>query len=95
MDRARTIIASNGVGRIVTAWAFHATISSRAADVIAARLDSISARGGALGELIPCSDAVLWAALVVADLLLNCVMDVWALLATMLSLHSDSELARL
>jgi hypothetical protein len=95
MDRARTIIASNSVGGIVTTWAFHTTISSRAGDAIGALLDSISTRGGALREVSPSSNAILWAALIVADLLLNCVMDVWALLATMLSLHSDSELARL
>jgi len=95
MDRARTIIASYGVARIVTAWAFHATKSSRAADAIGALLDSISTRGGALREVSPSSNAILWAALIVADLLLNCVVDVWALFATMLSLHSDGELARL
>jgi len=95
MDRASTVIASNSVGRIVAARAFHATISSRAADVIAARLDSVSTRGGALREFIPCSNAVLWAAFVVADLLLNMFMLKRALFTTVLGGHSDSVLASL
>jgi hypothetical protein len=95
MDRACTIIASHGVGRFITAGAFHATMGSRTADAIGALLDSISTRGGALREVSPSSNAILWAALIVADLLLNCVMDVWALCTTILSLHSDSVFARL
>jgi len=95
MDRAWAIIAGHSVACLVTAWAFNTTISGRAADVIGALLDSISARRGALRELGPGSDAIHRAALVVADLLLNLAIWDWALFATMLRMDSDGVLARL
>lgn len=54
-------------------------------------MDSVSTSGGALGKLAPRSFAILRAAVLVASLLSNFPIEVWALCTIALSRNSDME----
>jgi len=83
VHRARgCVIARLGVACSVAVWAVLATKSCRLVDDVMALLDTVATSGGALAELCPMTDAILWAAVVVARHLVDLTILVFALCST-------------
>jgi len=78
---------------LVAALAWFATVGFKMCDMEKALRDAVSTRSGGLTELCPISFTVLWAALVIAGLVLLLTISVSALLATVLGLDGDVECA--
>jgi len=75
----------------ISEWALSTSERCMMGDGVEFLMDSIAARGGALAELAPRSFAVLRAAVLVARLLSNFSISVWALLSIALGRNRDVE----